>query len=179
MSRVGKLPIPLPPKVSVKLTGSQVSVEGPRGKLSRKLPAGVEVQVGAHEVVVKRKNDERLVRSLHGLTRTLVNNMVTGVTQGFKRELEIVGVGYRAELKGNYLLFALGYSHPILYELPDGVKAAVEGTTKITLSSNDREVLGQTAATIRSLRPPEPYKGKGIRYAGEVVKQKVGKAGTK
>jgi large subunit ribosomal protein L6 len=177
MSRIGKLPVPIPPKVKVAKKGEVLSVEGPRGKLSRALPSGVEVILDQDHVRVERRGDDRRSRSLHGLVRTLINNMVVGVTDGFSRKLEIVGVGYRAERQGDYLWFNLGYSHPILYELPVGVDATVEGTTKLTLTSNDKEALGKAAATIRSLRPPEPYKGKGIRYAGEVVRSKVGKAG--
>ncbi|MBN1945021.1 MAG: 50S ribosomal protein L6 [Bradymonadales bacterium] len=177
MSRIGKLPIAIPPTVKVGIEAGIISVEGPRGKLSRDVPPEVKISLAQDALVVERLNEGRRARAMHGLARTLVNNMVNGVTKGFTKVLEIVGVGYRVEQKGGFLLFHLGYSHPILYELPLGIKATVEQNTKITLSGSDREVLGQAAATIRAFRPPEPYKGKGIRYAGEAIRSKVGKSG--
>jgi large subunit ribosomal protein L6 len=177
MSRVGKLAIAIPDKVSVSLTGDRVTVKGPRGELARDVPSGVAVQVEGGEVRVTRTEDSRDAASRHGLVRTLVQNMVTGVSDGFRRGLEIVGVGYRAEMRGRFIQFNLGYSHPILFELPAAVTGKVEGGTKITLESADKETLGQTAATIRDFRRPEPYKGKGVRYEGEIVRTKVGKAG--
>ncbi len=177
MSRVGKLPVPIPDKVKVNLDRDVLSVKGSLATLKQTIPDGVELIVDAKSVTVNSTADTRHSRSLHGLVRTLINNMIVGVSKGFTRKLEIVGVGYRVEQKGDFLHFALGYSHPIMYELPTGVVAKLEGTNKISLSGSDKGLLGQAAATIRSFRPPEPYKGKGIRYAGEVIRSKVGKAG--
>jgi large subunit ribosomal protein L6 len=176
MSRIGKLPIPVPQTVKVQVSPDAVRVEGPKGKLEHRLPPaiGVELQDGALRVT--RQNDARQTRALHGLTQRLVANMVRGVSTGYTCTLEIVGVGYRAEARGQALQLSLGYSHPILFQLPPGVQARVDRQTVITLEAVDRQLLGETAATIRRLRPPEPYKGKGIKYADEVIRRKAGKA---
>jgi large subunit ribosomal protein L6 len=173
------MPITLPDKVTVNVAGRRVEVKGPKGRLSRDVPEGVEVKVSSGEVSVVRQSEQRRHRSLHGLVRALINNMVVGVSEGFVRELQIVGVGYRAEsTDGKTVKFILGYSHPVEMQMPDGIKAEVaEKGSKIKLSGIDKEVLGQTAADIRALRPPEPYKGKGIKYAEELLRRKVGKAG--
>ncbi len=176
MSRIGKLPIKLPDKVKVQVAGDLVRVEGPKGKLEHRLPSGLRAEVRDATVSVLRPDDSRQARALHGLTQRLIANMVRGVDTGFTQTLEIVGVGYRAEARGQALQLSLGYSHPILFQLPPGVQARVEKQTAITLESIDRQLLGETAATIRRLRPPEPYKGKGIKYAGEVLRRKAGKA---
>jgi large subunit ribosomal protein L6 len=176
MSRVGKLPIPIPAGVKIQVTDGLLRVEGPKGKLEHRLPSVVTVEVGDGSLVVTRRDDSRQTRALHGLTQRLVGNMVRGVHAGFTRNLEIVGVGYRAEAKGQSLQLSLGYSHPILFQLPPGVQARTERPTSITLESIDRQLLGETAAMIRRLRPPEPYKGKGIKYVGEVLRRKAGKA---
>ncbi|HET6563566.1 MAG TPA: 50S ribosomal protein L6 [Marmoricola sp.] len=179
MSRIGKLPVPVPSGVEVALDESVVTVKGPKGTLSHTVAAPIVVDRdddGA--ITVARPNDERESRSLHGLTRTLIANMVTGVTQGYEKKLEIVGVGYRVLSKGpTQLEFQLGYSHPIVFDAPEGITFAVEGPTKFGVSGIDKQLVGEVAANIRKLRKPEPYKGKGIRYAGEVVRRKVGKAG--
>lgn len=176
MSRVGRLPIRVPDKVKINVTADVVRIEGPKGKLEHRLPPGVSVQVADGTVRVLRQDDARQMRSLHGLTQRLIANMVQGVHTGFSRTLEIIGVGYRAESRGQALQLSLGYSHPILFQLPPGVQAKVDRQTVITLESIDRQLLGETAATIRRLRPPEPYKGKGIKYADEVLRRKAGKA---
>jgi large subunit ribosomal protein L6 len=178
MSRIGKKPIIIPAGVKVALSGRTVKVEGPKGRLERELHDQVEIRVEADQIQVIPP-DQRTGGALQGLTRTLVANMVDGVTKGFTRGLEINGVGYRAELKGTTLNLALGYSHPVEYPLPAGVSAEVEKQTKITLSGIDKELVGATAAKIRSFRPPEPYKGKGIKYADERILRKAGKAGAK
>lgn len=177
MSRVGKRPVAIPSGVKVKLAGRQFSAQGPKGKLERTLPDSVNIAVEGETVVVTPLEESRRARAMHGLARTLIDNMVVGVSTGFQRGLEVIGVGYRVELKKNFLMFNLGYSHPIWYELPEGLTAEVDKNNNITLKGSNKETLGQAAATIRSFRPPEPYKGKGIRYAGEVIKTKVGKAG--
>ena len=179
MSRVGKNPVPVPKGVDVKLDGSTVTVKGPKGTLSRTLPEQISVAVEGDQIVVRRKDDTRQSRSLHGLVRALINNMVVGVSQGFTKVLEIHGVGYRADVNKNVLSLTLGYSHPVDFQLPEGIQATVERQTVIKLEGIDRELLGQTAADIRALRPVEPYKGKGIRYADEYVRRKAGKAGKK
>jgi large subunit ribosomal protein L6 len=176
MSRIGKLPIPIPPDVKVTLSDGTIQVSGPKGQLERQLPKGVDVAVQEDQVVVQRPDESRNARSVHGLTRTLVANMVIGVSQGFERKLEIVGVGYRAERQDKGLQFTLGYSHPILYPLPPGIDVVVEKQVGLTVKGIDKELVGAVSAKIRSFRPPEPYKGKGIRYAGEHVRRKVGKA---
>lgn len=176
MSRVGKLPIPVPAGVKIQINDGVVRVEGPKGKLEHRVPAEIDVEVAADALTVTRKGESRKARSLHGLTQRLIGNMVRGVHTAFTRNLEIVGVGYRAEAKGQSLQLSLGYSHPILFQLPPGVQARTEKPTSITLESIDRQLLGETAAMIRRLRPPEPYKGKGIKYAEEVLRRKAGKA---
>jgi large subunit ribosomal protein L6 len=177
MSRIGKVPVEIPDGVKVDLKGGVLTVKGGKASLSRSIPEAVTLTLEKDAIVVKPANDGRQGRAMHGLVRTLVNNMVVGVTAGFKKKLEINGVGYKVQSQGDYLLFNLGFSHPILFELPRGIKATVEKGTRITLEGVSKEEVGQTAATIRSFRPPEPYKGKGIRYAGEYVRIKVGKAG--
>lgn len=179
MSRVGKLPITLPKGVEVTLRESVLTVKGPKGSLERTVPAVIDVEIGKTAVEFKRKDDSNEARSTHGLIRALVHNMVRGVSEGFTKGLEIQGTGYRAEAQGNNLNLSLGYSHPIQFPLPDGVKATVEKGNVVRLESIDNEVLGETAARIRALRPVEPYKGKGIRYAGERVRRKAGKTGSK
>jgi large subunit ribosomal protein L6 len=176
MSRIGKLPVRIPDKVKVQLSDGLVRIEGPKGRLEHRLPAGLRLEVASDNVQVFRENDNREVRSLHGLTQRLLANMVEGVHTGFTRTLEIVGVGYRAESRGQAIHLSLGYSHPILFQLPPGVQARVDKQTVVTLESIDKQLLGETAANIRRLRPPEPYKGKGIKYAGEVLRRKAGKA---
>lgn len=178
MSRIGKRPIPRPDKVEVTLDGGQIKVKGPLGELSRSTHPKVTVDIAQDEIRVSPVDDSREARSLHGLYRVLIDNMVTGVTKGFERTMEIVGVGYRGELNGRVAVLNLGYSRPINFELPEGIDAKIE-KTKIVLSGIDKEKLGLTAARIRGLRPPEPYKGKGIKYAEEQIKRKAGKAGGK
>ena len=180
MSRIGKKPIPIPQGVKVQLDGLTVRAEGPKGKLSQMVPAGLTPKVADGTLVIERSGEDRRVRALHGLARALVANMVTGVKDGFERKLEIVGIGYRAQMQGKAIQLALGYSHPIVFPLPDGVTAEIDKQVSITLRGADKAVLGQTAAKLRALRKPDPYKGKGIRYAGEQVRRKVGKkAGAK
>ncbi|PZV16058.1 MAG: 50S ribosomal protein L6 [Leptolyngbya sp.] len=179
MSRIGKRPINIPGKVTVAIDGQFVTVKGPKGELSRTLPAEVEISQEGETVLVKQRDDSRTARQRHGLSRTLISNMVEGVSQGFQRRLEIIGVGYRAQVQGQNLTLNMGYSHPVQIEPPNGIQFAVEGTTNVLVSGIDKEIVGNTAARIRAVRPPEPYKGKGIRYAGEVVKRKAGKAGKK
>jgi large subunit ribosomal protein L6 len=176
VSRIGKLPVTSPTGVKVAVDANALRLEGPKGKLQTALPAGVDVKVEGNVLRVERQTEDRRVRALHGLTRKLIANMTQGVSQGFTRVLDINGVGYRAEVKGQEIHMTLGYSHPVVFPLPAGVTAAVERQVIITLSSADRQVLGETAAKIRSLRPPEPYKGKGIKYREEVIKRKAGKA---
>ncbi len=177
MSRVGKQPISIPDGIKIDLKGDVLTVRGPRGSLSRKIHPKVLLEVGNHTIVVRNADSSKKSRSLHGLTRTLISNMVEGVAKGFKKVLEISGLGLRASQKGNVLNLSLGYSHPIEFELPQGVSAKTEKTNKIILESSDNELLGIVAAKIRSLKPPEPYKGKGIRYQNETIKTKVGKSG--
>ena len=177
MSRIGKLPIPVPAGVEVKIDGANIEVKGPKGQLSLVVASPISVALEDGNVVVTRPDDERNSRSLHGLTRTLIANQITGVTQGFSKGLEIVGTGYRVTAKGSDLEFALGYSHPILVQPPQGITFTVDGNTKVTVSGIDKQAVGEVAANIRKLRKPEPYKGKGVRYAGEVVRRKAGKAG--
>jgi large subunit ribosomal protein L6 len=176
MSRVGKKPVPIPGGVTVVLGNGHVSIKGPKGELKRVLPEGVNVSAGKTQVDVTRDSDEGPIRARHGLVRALINNMVEGVTKGFERKLEINGVGYKAEVSGDKLTMALGFSHPVVYPLPKGISAKVEKNV-VTLAGIDRELLGQTAAKVRSFRPPEPYKGKGIKYMEEFIKRKVGKTG--
>ena len=179
MSRIGKRPIPVPAGVTVTVNGNTVTVKGPRGELSRTLPAEVSVSQENGELTVSRPSDEPRHRALHGLSRTLVANMVEGVTKGFQKQLDIVGVGYRAEVRPFGLHLALGYSHPIEYRAPEGIKLTAPTPTSIVIDGANKEVVGQVAAELRSLRPPEPYKGKGIKYAGEQIRRKAGKAGGK
>jgi len=176
MSRIGRMPIKVPAGVKVHVADGRVRVEGPKGTLERRVDPAVSVAVESGAVAVKRRDDSRHVRGLHGLTRKLVGNMVEGVSTGFTRTLEINGVGYRAEARGNILFLTLGYSHPIAYQLPQGVGAKVDRQVVVTLTVADRDILGQAAAAIRELRPPEPYKGKGVKYAEERIRRKAGKA---
>ena len=180
MSRIGKLPIPVPSGVDVTVDASTVTVKGPKGTLSHRVATPIAVARGdAGEVLVTRPDDERTSRALHGLTRTLIANMVTGVTQGYEKKLEIVGTGYRVQARGPALEFALGYSHPITVNPPEGISFAVEAPTRFSVSGIDKQQVGEVAANLRKLRKPDPYKGKGVRYAGEQIKRKVGKAGKK
>jgi len=175
MSRVGKRPITIPEGVKIQLKGDSLRVQGPKGSLEHRIPKGIKVEVEDGKIRVLRQSDRRQHKSLHGLTRSLVSNMVTGVTEGFKKSLEIVGVGYRAEVKGKVLNLVLGYSHPINYPIPEGISIGVERNVLITVEGIDKQIVGQIAAEIRSFRKPEPYKGKGVRYVGERVRKKVGK----
>ncbi len=177
MSRIGKKPIPLPAGVKVNWQDGTLSVNGPKGNLSRTLPPRINLEVGKGEILVKPEDEARQTRAFWGLTRTLVANMVIGVSNGFTRVLELVGTGYKAESKGQTVVFSLGYSHPIEFRLPKGISATVEKATRIELSGFDKEQLGEIAATMKRLRFPDAYKGKGIRFAGEVLRRKVGKAG--
>ncbi|MEB3293254.1 MAG: 50S ribosomal protein L6 [Synechococcales bacterium] len=179
MSRIGKRPITIPPKVTVTINGQTVTVKGPKGELTRTLNTEVTIAQEGDKVLVSRVDDSRAARQRHGLNRTLVANMIEGVSQGFQRRLEIQGVGYRAAVQGKNLNMAMGYSHPVNIEPPEGITFAVENNTNVIVSGIDKEVVGNTAAKIRAVRPPEPYKGKGIRYAGEFVRRKVGKTGGK
>ncbi|MBF4995698.1 50S ribosomal protein L6 [Nocardia sp. 852002-20019_SCH5090214] len=178
MSRIGKKPISVPAGVEVTIDGQQVSVKGPKGTLSHTVAEPITVTKAENgELEVGRPDDERRNRSLHGLSRTLINNMIVGVTQGYEKKMEIFGVGYRVQQKGSNLEFALGYSHPVPIEAPEGITFQVEAPTKFSVSGIDKQKVGQIAAVIHGLRKPDPYKGKGIRYAGEVVRRKVGKTG--
>jgi large subunit ribosomal protein L6 len=179
MSRIGKRLIDIPAKVTVTIDGQHVAVKGPKGELSRVLPPEVVVEQEGTTVEVKRRDESRAARQRHGLCRTLVANMVEGVSTGFQRRLEIQGVGYRAQVQGRNLILNVGYSKPVDIPPPDGIQLAVEGNTNVIVSGIDKEIVGNTAAKIRAVRPPEPYKGKGIRYAGEAVRRKVGKSGGK
>ena len=176
MSRIGRKVIPVPKGVTLAQKDGSVSVKGPKGELTKAVPTGVSIKAEADKITVLRVDDERQNRSRHGLMRAHLANMVKGVTDGWTRELEINGVGYRAEVAGDTINMALGYSHPVVFKLPKGVTAKVE-KNKVTLASADRDLVGQTAAKLRELRPPEPYKGKGVKYAEEIIKKKVGKAG--
>ena len=177
MSRIGKNPISVPSGVEVKVDGQDVAVKGPKGELSVTIAEPITVSLEDGVVTVARPDEERESRSLHGLSRTLINNMIVGVTEGYSRALEIVGTGYRVLAKGSNLEFALGYSNPIVVEPPEGISFSVDGQTKVAVHGIDKQLVGETAANIRKLRKPEPYKGKGVRYAGEIVRRKVGKAG--
>jgi len=177
MSRIGRLPIDIPGGVTVTVEGQNVSVKGPKGELSLVVASPITVAIEENQVVVSRPDDERNSRSLHGLTRTLINNQIIGVTQGYEKGLEVVGTGYRVASKGSSVEFALGYSHPITVDPPAGITFTVEGNNKLVVSGIDKQAVGEVAANIRKLRKPEPYKGKGVRYAGEVVRRKAGKAG--
>ena len=179
MSRIGRLPIPVPSGVDVSIDGRQVTVKGPKGQLSHSVAAPIEVAQEDGTLLVTRPDDERTSRALHGLTRTLIANMVTGVTQGYEKKLEIVGTGYRVIAKGSNLEFALGYSHPITIEPPAGVTFRRRGAHPVQRQGIDKQQVGEVAANLRKLRKPDPYKGKGVRYAGEQIRRKVGKAGKK
>jgi large subunit ribosomal protein L6 len=179
MSRIGKLPVTVPAGVTVTQQGNRISVKGPKGELSRTLPADITVTNDNGTITVTRPSDEPNHRALHGLTRSLVNNMVEGVTKGFQKTLEIVGVGYKAETRPYGLQLALGFSHPVEYRAPAGIKLTATNPTTIVVDGADKEVVGQVAAEIRSFRKPEPYKGKGVKYQGEQVRRKAGKAGGK
>jgi large subunit ribosomal protein L6 len=179
MSRIGKLPVVVPSGVTVTLDGNRISVKGPNGELSRVLPSDLSVAREDDRIVVSRPSDESRHKALHGLARTLVANMVEGVTKGYRKQLEIVGVGYKAEVRPYGLQLALGYSHPIEYRAPRGIKLTAPAPTQVVIEGADKEIVGQVAAELRSLRPPEPYKGKGIKYAGEQIRRKAGKAGGK
>ncbi|MBC8463790.1 MAG: 50S ribosomal protein L6 [Deltaproteobacteria bacterium] len=179
MSRVGKKPIPIPDKIKITYKDRYISVEGQKGSLQKTVHPAVDLEIGKDEIQVKVVRDDRKSRALQGLTRSLVANMVIGVHEGFERMLEINGIGYRATVEGNHIQFNLGYSHPISLDLPEGITASVAKNNVIKLAGIDKEKLGQTAAAIRRLRPPEPYKGKGIKYAGEYIQRKAGKTGTK
>jgi large subunit ribosomal protein L6 len=177
MSRIGKKPIAIPKGVSVKVAPDAVEVQGPKGKLRQLLPPGIVFAQEDGNLVARLKRDDPELGKFHGLARSLVANAVAGVAEGFKKELDIVGIGYRAEVKGKQVHFALGYSHPIVFEIPNGIDIAIEKQTHITVTGADRQLVGQVAANIRRLRKPDPYKQKGVRYTGEVLKKKVGKTG--
>ena len=180
MSRIGRLPIAIPAGVTVEIAeNNKVTVTGPKGTLSRELPTEMKIEKDGESIVVTRPNDLKRMKSLHGLTRTLINNMVVGVTAGYKKELEVNGVGYKVQKQGKTLVLSLGYSHPVEMTDPEGVEATVEGQNKIIITGIDKEKVGQYAAEIRDKRRPEPYKGKGIKYADEVIRRKVGKTGKK
>lgn len=175
MSRVGLVPIEIPSGVTVTLDLPNVTVKGPKGEIMQKVPTACDIKIENNTVFVTRTSNDRILRSMHGLTRTLIGNMVEGVTAGFKKELEIVGVGYKAEAKGKEVVLTLGFSHPVNYQVPDGIKIETPEPTKITISGIDKQAVGQVAADIRRYRPPEPYKGKGIKYVGEQIQRKAGK----
>jgi large subunit ribosomal protein L6 len=177
MTRIGRLPIDIPAGVDVVIDGQSVTVKGPKGELSLVVAAPIKVALEENQVLVTRPDDERESRSLHGLTRSLINNQIIGVTQGYSKGLEIVGTGYRVAQKGSGVEFALGFSHPVNVEPPAGISFSVEGNNKLTVTGIDKQAVGEVAANIRKIRKPEPYKGKGIRYAGEVVRRKAGKSG--
>jgi len=179
MSRIGKKPITIPKGVTVKVQDGAVEVQGPKGKLRQGVPAGINFELADGTLLAKRSTDDPALGKFHGLARSLVANAVAGVTDGFKRELDIVGVGYRAEVKGKQIVFALGYSHPVVYDVPGGIDVAIDKQTHITITGVDRQLVGQVAANIRRLRQPDPYKQKGVRYTGEVLKKKAGKTGAK
>jgi large subunit ribosomal protein L6 len=179
MSRIGKMPVDLPKGVDVKVNGQKVEIKGPKGQLSREIHPAIEIKLEDGKLSVTPREQGQKVNALWGLARSLLNNMVQGVNAGFSKTLEINGVGYRAEIKGKTLNMNLGFSHPVEFALPEGITAAVDKNTVVTISGIDKELVGQTAATIRAYRPPEPYKGKGIKYSDEVIIRKVGKAGVK
>ena len=178
MSRIGRLPIPVPSGVDVAIDGQTVNVKGPKGSLTHTIPAPLSVERGEDgTLLVQRPNDERQNRALHGLSRTLIANMITGVTEGYTKTLEIVGVGYRVQARGSDLEFALGFSHPVPVKAPEGISFAVESPTRLRVTGIDKQLVGEVAAKIRKIRKPDPYKGKGVRYQGEQIRRKVGKAG--
>lgn len=176
MSRVGKQPIPLPEKVTFKVTAANIHVEGPKGKLDFTLPEGVNVTQDGNSILVKRESEDRRVRAMHGTVQRIISNMVEGVSAGFRKDLEIHGVGFRASVKGTNLDLSLGYSHPLLHPIPKTLKVAVAENTKISIEGIDKQLVGQFAADVRNYYPPEPYKGKGVRYVGEYVRRKEGKS---
>jgi len=176
MSRIGKKPIIIPEKVKINIEGNSLSVEGPLGSLRHCFPSVLSLELKDKELLVKRNKDDKFTRSLHGLTRSLIFNMVKGVTQGYSKELEIVGMGFKAELKNNQLFMYLGFSHPVIFSIPKGIKIEVPKPTQIKVSGIDKQLVGEVASRIRQVYPPEPYKGKGIRYVGEIVRKKIGKA---
>ena len=175
MSRIGKQPVAIPPKVKVEVKGQKISVEGPKGKLDMELPRRTSLKVTDGKIVVSREGDDAQAKALHGLSRALVNNMVKGVSEGFVKKLEIQGVGFKAAVAGETVTLSLGYSHPVVYPIPGQIKVTVEEGTKLTIEGPDKQVVGEVAAEIRSFYPPEPYKGKGVRYVGERVVRKEGK----
>ena len=177
MSRVGRKPIAIPKDVKVSVSKTALSVQGPKGKLETPVPPGISFAIEGEQLVCARTNDERQQRAFHGLARALAQNAIKGVTEGFSKELDIVGVGYKAAVEGQKVVFALGYSHPVEFKVPEGIKIAVDKQTHVVVSGIDRQKVGQVAAEIRGLRKPDPYKQKGIRYVGEVLKKKAGKAG--
>ena len=179
MSRIGKKPIAVPKGVTIKVLDRAVEVQGPKGKLVQAFPAGINFELADGHLLAKRATEDPELGKFHGLARSLVANAVSGVTNGFKRELDIVGVGYRAEVKGKQIIFALGYSHPVVYDIPTGIDVVIEKQTHITVTGVDRQLVGQVAANIRRFRKPDPYKQKGVRYTGEVLKKKAGKTGAK
>jgi large subunit ribosomal protein L6 len=179
MSRIGKKPIAIPKGVIVKVAGDAVEVQGPKGKLRQAFPAGINFEMADGQLVAKTATADPQLGKFHGLARSLVANAVAGVTDGYKKELDIVGVGYRAELKGKQVIFALGYSHAVVFDIPQGIDVAIDKQTHITVTGVDRQLVGQVAANIRRLRKPDPYKQKGVRYTGEVLKKKAGKTGAK
>ena len=179
MSRIGKLPVTLPSGVTASLQDGVFSAKGPKGEFSEKMPPKVSVAIADSEVVVSRDGDDRTARSMHGLARSLVRNVVQGVSEGFSKTLDIVGVGYRVQQQKGYLVFSLGYSHPIYYEVPEGLEATIATPTQLTISGVDKQKVGQSAAVIRGFRPPEPYKGKGIKYSDEIIRRKEGKSGAR
>ena len=177
MSRIGKKPIQIPKGVTVNVGGDAVEIEGPKGRLTQKLPPGIAMELVNGELHAKLKREDPELGKFHGLARSLVANGVRGVTEGFKRELDIVGIGYRGEVRGKQVVFSLGYSHPVVFNVPPGIDIAIDKQTHITVTGVDRQQVGQVAANLRALRKPDPYKQKGVRYAGEVLKKKVGKTG--
>lgn len=179
MSRIGKKLIVIPEKVKIQVQGTKVLVEGPKGKLDYELPQGISIEIKGSNLIVKRASEMKFDRALHGLVRTLIVNMIKGVTDGYTKELEIQGVGYKAEVKGNDLVLILGFSHPVIFPMPEGIKIEVVKQTQISVKGLDKARVGQTAAEIRDILKPEPYKGKGIRYVGEYVRKKIGKTVTK
>ena len=179
MSRIGKKPIPIPKGVTVKVGPDAIEVKGPKGQMRQSLPPGIVFAQDNGSLVASLEREDGELRKFHGLARSLVANAVTGVTEGFKKELDIVGVGYRAELKGKQVHFALGYSHPVIFDIPNGIDIAIDKQTHVTVTGVDRQLVGQVAANIRRMRKPDPYKQKGVRYTGEILKKKVGKTGAK
>jgi large subunit ribosomal protein L6 len=177
MSRIGKKPVAIPKGVTIKVDGDTVEVKGPKGQLRQPLPPGIQAAVENGNLVTKKTSADRELDKFHGLARSLVNNAVTGVTEGFKKELDIVGVGYRAEMKGKQVILSLGFSHPVVFNIPPGIDIAIDKQTHITVSGVDRQLVGQVAANLRRLREPDPYQQKGVRYTGEVLKKKAGKTG--